>query len=81
MARVVKPDKFFMRSLDRSIVGPNQGGPGVRVVSSLKKEDRYAEVRPELSEVNIPRLGDQYLKRQKLATKKTKIVRKRILGS
>ncbi len=35
MARVVKPDKFSMRSLDRLIVGPNQGRPGIRVVSSL----------------------------------------------
>ena len=81
MAGVLKPDKFFMRSPDRLMVGPNQGGPGVWVVSSLKKEDRYAEVGPELSEVNLACLGDQYLKREELATKKTEIVRKRIFGS
>src|ERR1700683_290758 len=81
MTGALKPDKFLMRSLDRLIVGPNQGGPGVRVVSSLKKENRYAEVRPELSEINLPRLGDQYLKRKKLATRKTEVVHKRIFGS
>jgi hypothetical protein len=53
MARVVKPDKLLVRSLNALKVLPNQGRTTVGVLSSFKKEQRYTEVWPELTQIDF----------------------------
>src|ERR1017187_4370146 len=61
MAGIVKPDKFLLRSIDRFDVLQDQGRTTVWVVSPFEKEDRYAELGPESTEIDFYQLGKQNL--------------------
>ena len=81
MPGVLKPEKFLVRSLDALAVVPYQGRTAVRILSSFKEEDRYAEVGTECMKINARQFGKKAPGGKHLAAEKPEIIGKRIFRS
>jgi hypothetical protein len=80
MAGIVEPDNFLLRSVNGLGVVHNQGRAAIGIVSSFKKEDRFVEVQPELTQVNFHDFWKKDVKGKHLAAEETEIIRERISG-